>query len=291
MRNEIFAEMILKAQQAEITEHHIYKRLAEMSGDEHNSEILRNIAADEKSHYEFWADHTGKTIKPNRFKIFLYTLLARLMGFTFAIRLMERGEDLAQENYHVLAEEISAVRDIEEDENAHEEALIDMLEEEKLQYASSIVLGLNDALVELTGAIAGLTFALQNPQLVAVAALVTGISASLSMGGSEYLSTKTDDSAVKDPLRASVYTGVAYIFAVAILVLPFFVAGNSIYLALAWTLLNAVLIILGFTYYISVARNENFPRRFLEMVSISMGVALVSFGIGLLVRQVLGIDV
>lgn len=212
VRNEIHAKMMLQAQQAEITEHHIYNRLAEISGDEYNSEILRKIAADEKSHYDFWTTQTGKTMKPNRFKIFLYTTLARLLGLTFAIRLMERREDLAQDNYRVMAKEITEAQNIEEDEHAHEEALIDMLEEEKLQYASSIVLGLNDALVELTGAIAGLTFALQNPELVAVAALVTGISASLSMAGSEYLSTKTDDSHVRDPLRASIYTGVAYIF-------------------------------------------------------------------------------
>jgi VIT1/CCC1 family predicted Fe2+/Mn2+ transporter len=152
------------------------------------------------------------------------------------------------------------------------------------------VLGLNDALVELTGAIAGLTLALQSTSLVAVAALVTGISAALSMGGSEYLSTKTEESETKDPFRASVYTGFAYFIAVIILVLPYFVL-SEIFFALIWTLINAVLIILLFTFYISVAKNEKFHRRFLEMVAISMGVAVISFGIGILVRQVLGVEV
>ena len=40
-----------------------------------------------------------------------------------------------------------------------------MLDEERLRYIGSVVLGLNDALIELTGALAGLTLALQNTQL------------------------------------------------------------------------------------------------------------------------------
>ena len=35
-----------------------------------------------------------------------------------------------------------------------------MINDERLQYISSMVLGINDALVELTGAPAGFTFAL-----------------------------------------------------------------------------------------------------------------------------------
>ena len=42
----------------------------------------------------------------------------------------------------------------------NESALLQLLDEEKLRYTGSIVLGLNDVLVELTGALAGLTLAL-----------------------------------------------------------------------------------------------------------------------------------
>ena len=58
-----------------------------------------------------------------------------------------------------------------------------------------MVLGLNDALVEFTGALAGYTFALQNTLLVAMTGLITGVAASLSMATSEYLSTKSEENA------------------------------------------------------------------------------------------------
>ena len=50
------------------------------------------------------------------------------------------------------------------DERRHEEELYGMLDEERLHYVGAMVLGLNDALVELTGAIAGVTFALAQHQ-------------------------------------------------------------------------------------------------------------------------------
>jgi VIT1/CCC1 family predicted Fe2+/Mn2+ transporter len=154
---------------------------------------------------------------------------------------------------------------------------------------SSIVLGLNDALVELTGALAGLTLAFQNTRLVALTGLITGIAAALSMGGSEYLATKAEEGA-KEPLKASLYTGVAYVIAVAILIMPFMTLSN-IFAALGWTLANAILIILVFTYYTSVAKGYSFRRRFGEMAAISLGVAVISFFIGLAVRRFFGIAV
>ncbi|MDI6704563.1 MAG: VIT1/CCC1 transporter family protein [bacterium] len=82
-----------------------------------------------------------------------------------------------------------------------------------------MVLGLNDALVELTGALAGFTFALQNTRVVAMAGLITGVAASLSMTTSEYLSTKSEGGA-KSPFKASVYTGSAYVLTVMFLIFP-----------------------------------------------------------------------
>jgi len=289
MSSEI-TDLIISAQKAEITEYHIYKKLAGFTKDAHNRSILERIADDEKAHYEFWEGHTGQSVKPSKLKIWFYTMLARFFGLTFAIRLMESGEDLAQQNYQKIATEVPEAEEIEQDEMNHEDELVEMLDEELLQYAGSVVLGLNDALVELTGAIAGLTLALQDTNLVAIAALITGISASLSMGGSEYLSTKTEDESVRNPLKASIYTGIAYIFAVLLLVIPYFIVINP-FAGLGWTLANALLIILVFNYYISVAKGYNFARRFLEMAGISMGVAAVSFLIGLGIRQVLGVEV
>jgi VIT1/CCC1 family predicted Fe2+/Mn2+ transporter len=153
----------------------------------------------------------------------------------------------------------------------------------------SIVLGLNDALVELTGALAGLTLALQNTKLIALTGLITGIAAALSMAASEYLSTKSEETE-KHPVRASAYTGVAYVGTVLILILPYLILENF-YLCLGCTLVAAVLIIGFFNYYISVAKDVPFGRRFLEMTGVSLGVAALSFLIGFVIRSFLGVEI
>ncbi|HRX43127.1 MAG TPA: rubrerythrin family protein, partial [Clostridia bacterium] len=42
---------------------------------------------------------------------------------------------------------------------------------------------------------------------------------------------------------------------------------------------------------ISVARDYNFRKRFIEMAAISLGVAALSFLIGVLIKQFIGVDV
>ena len=164
-----------------------------------------------------------------------------------------------------------------------------MLDEESLKYAGSVVLGLNDALVELTGTLAGLTFALQNTRLIALAGLITGISASFSMASSEFLSVKSEGGELK-PGRAALYTGIAYIFTVILLVLPYILI-QSYLAALIATISIAILIIAIFNYYISVAKDFYFRKRFLEMAGISLGVAAISFIVGYFVRIAFGIDI
>lgn len=276
-------------QKNEITEYHIYSKLASSIKDEANSGVLREIAADELRHYNFWKTITHKEIRPNRWHVFKFFWIARIFGLTFGIKLMERGEEQAQENYARIAETIPEAKQIVEDEDHHEEQLIGLIKEEKLQYVGSVVLGLNDALVELTGALAGLTFALQNTRLTALAGLITGIAASFSMAASEYLATKSEEDH-HEALKSSLYTGVAYIVTVILLVLPYLLLSHYL-LCLTMTILTAILIIFVFNYYIAVAKDLNFRKRFFEMAGISLGVAAFSFFVGYLIRVFLGIDV
>jgi VIT1/CCC1 family predicted Fe2+/Mn2+ transporter len=213
-----------------------------------------------------------------------------LFGFTFGVKLMEMGEQAAQKNYADVAKVIPEAAIYQHEEDKHEKQLIEMLDEERLQYAGSVVLGLNDALVELTGALAGLTLALQNGKLIALSGLITGIAASLSMAASEYLSTRSEVTS-KHPVRAAVYTGIAYIITVTLLVLPYLISPATFYIDLAITLTTAVLIIAVFNYYISVAKGESFRERFLEMAGLSLSVAAFSFVIGYFIRQWLGIEI
>ena len=129
-----------------------------------------------------------------------------------------------------------------------------MLDEEMLQYTGSIVLGLNDALVELTGALAGLTLTLQRTKLITVTAFITGIAASMSMAASEYLSTKAESttdsgSSLKNPLKAAIYTGFTYVITILLLILPYLLF-NNYFVCLAISFVIAIFIIFSFNYYI-----------------------------------------
>jgi VIT1/CCC1 family predicted Fe2+/Mn2+ transporter len=280
---------ILQYQRNEITENHIYRRIARSMKPGKNRDTIDRIARDELDHYRIWHSYTGHDVKPDLFKMWFYYIISRVLGFTFAIKLMERGEDNAQAVYNSMKRQIPEAEQISRDENDHEDALIRLLQEEKLQYTGSMVLGLNDALVELTGALAGLTLALQDTQLIALTGSITGIAAAMSMAASEYLSTKAEDTS-RNPVRASVYTGIAYIITVLILIAPYLILPNY-YMSLGVTLILAVLIIAFFTYYLSVVKDVSFKDHFLEMAGLSMGIAAISFLVGFLLRTLLGVDV
>ncbi|MHB8770773.1 MAG: VIT1/CCC1 transporter family protein [Syntrophales bacterium] len=275
-------------QEAEITEYHIYRALADRERDPGNSRVLARIGEDERRHYDFWKGYSGSDIAPKRLKVHFLSWVARIFGLTFGIKLMERGEERAQRSYAGLVAAIPEAERIAREEGDHERELIGMIEEERLRYTGSIVLGLSDALVELTGALAGFTFALQNVRLIAVTGLITGIAASFSMASSEYLACASEGGG-RNPLKSSLYTFTAYLLTVALLVFPYFLFKNC-YVALSVTVANVVLIILLFSFYVSVAKDLPFGKRFWEMTAISLGVAALSFGIGYLMRIAVGVD-
>ncbi|MBN2273269.1 MAG: VIT1/CCC1 transporter family protein [Bacteroidales bacterium] len=290
--DQFLAPELLKAlkvfQRDEITGYQIYSWLAKKIKGEKNAAVLKRLADDEMRHYEVWKKYTGTEISPDRIRVIMYFFISRIFGITFGIKLMERGENTARDRYARYLELLPETKTIMDEEDAHEQQLIAMIDEEGLQYAGSIVLGLNDDLVELTGALAGFSLALQQTRLIAMAGLITGIAASFSMAASDYLSKKADDTG-KNAGKSAAYTGLAYLFTVALLILPYLIFKNY-FVCLGLTLTLAILIILIFNYYISVAKDYNFRRRFTEMAVISLGVSALTFGISFVIKKALGID-
>lgn len=272
----------------EITEHYIYLRLAACEKNPQNRRVLEQIAQDEKMHHQIICQESGVCEKPSKIKISWYVLLAKVLGLTFAIKLMESGEHHASGSYKAFSE-YPQIANLAAEEDAHEAKLIELIDEERLKYMSSVILGLSDALVEFTGALAGFTLALANPKLIALTGAITGIAAALSMGSSEYLSSKAEAGEGKHPVKAAVYTSGAYILTVAFLVAPF-ACFNNVFAALGTMLFFALLLIAGFMFYYAVARGENFKHRFLEMTCLSFGVAGVSFLIGFALKTLTGIE-
>ena len=281
--------IIKKMQQSELTESVIYQEIAKFAKGDENKQTLQRLAREEHAHYEIWKKYTGIEMKPEKLKVLKYKTLARVLGFTFAIKLMEKGEGNAQAEYEQLATDVPESITIRKQEEEHEESLLGMLDEEVLQYVGSMVLGLNDALVELTGSLAGFTFAMQNTRLIALSGLIIGISATFSMASSEFLAARSEGR--DDAFKSCTYTGIAYLITVILLILPYLIFSNEQFLlALICMLIIVVLIIAGFTYYTSVAQDQPFKSRFFEMAIISIRVAVVSFFVGVLAKKFLGVD-
>ena len=282
-------KLILRIQKSELTDHIVYKRLSGFVKNKEHCQILEKISSDELRHYQIFKSLTGEESIPDRFKIFVFVVISRFLGLNFGLKLMESAEEIAQDTYERLKGVSPEIESIIRDEEGHEKEIINLIDEEHLKYVSSMVLGLNDALVELTAALAGFTLALQNGRLIGVVGLITGIAASMSMAASEYLSTKQEETD-KDPIKASIYTGIAYICTVVLLVFPYFVFKN-IFLSLGLVVAIALLVIFVFTFYISVAKGLDFKKRFIEMAGLSLSIASATFFIGLAIRKVFGVEI
>ena len=267
----------------------IYERVAGFVKKESDRKTLLEIAREERGHAQVFASYAGVTPAANRFRVWWYAFLARMLGYTFVLKLLENGEDRSAKAYEAPLHAVPEMPGFLSEERRHEAELAEIMDEERLKYVGDIVLGMNDALVELTGALAGYTLAMKNTHLIAMAGLITGISATLSMASSGFLSAR--EAGGRDAVKSSLYTGVAYLITVAILIAPYLVAPKEGYFAaLAAMLVLALCIIAAFNFYIGVAKDRPFHKGFLGMAGISMSVAAVCFLVGILVKNVLGIE-
>ncbi len=281
---------IAEFQKIEITSAKIYAYFAKHQKDEHNRKILEQIAADEAQHAQIWKQYTNKDVRPCNLKVAFFKILKIILGYTFVIKLLETGEYDGVANMEKLKKEVPEIATIIKDEERHERELVDLLDEERLNYVGAMVLGLNDALVELTGTIAGLTFVLANTTLIAMAGTITGIAATLSMAASNYLAERADGN--PHALKASVYTGFTYMLTVVFLVLPYLLFPEHMFVGALIAMIAIVIALIAiFNFYIAVVKSESFWRKFTEMSAISLSVALISFVIGLLAKLCFGIDV
>ena len=290
--NKLERRRLIRLQRMERTEMEVYRRLANRERKTENKIILQKISKQENNHYNILKEKTGEEVDFSKIRVYLHVIISIFFGLTFSLKLMEKTEQNAAREYRDLGYE-----NIAKEEDEHEKELLSLLEEDGLNYLSSIILGLSDALVELTGALAGLTFAFQELRIVALAGLVTGISASFSMAASEFLATKEENSN-RSPIKAALYTGTAYIITVFLLVIPYLLLSDSSEIiwglephiqALIITFIIGLLIIALFNLYVSIAQDKSFNRRFFEMVFILLIVTLISFLIGVILRESFGL--
>ena len=279
---------LIKIQNKEITEHIIYKELSENAKGS-NSEVLKQISEDELRHYNEWQEYTKTDIKPNRFRIIKYLIISQIFGLMFMMKLLEGNEEKAQINYQKISKELPKTKQIINEEIKHEKLLIEMIDEKRLNYLSSIISGLNDAMIELAGELAGFTFALQNPALIGFAGLIAGIAQFLSSSASEielFLTERTIEN--RKAIKKSFLEGSIYLITVFFLIIPFFIVNNP-FIAMGIAGFNSFLIIILFTYYVSVVKELSLKKLFSITILVTLGIGALSFIIGWIVKTVLNL--
>lgn len=283
-------KVLLRIQQSETTEAAAYRAMAAAIKDAHNQKTILEIADAIEAQVKVIEKSTGTTLQADQRKVRRYARMARVFGFTFAAKLIDRRKVKLYEHSGKLEDSAPEVARMSAAEQARDKQLFALLSEKRLSYVGAMILGMNDAIVEITGTLAGLTLAMQNTRLIALSGLITGVAATLSMAASEYLAERSNGKS--DAAKSALVTGVAYLVTVIILLLPYLVLDDHLYLlAMGIMLLFVVLILAAFNFYTSVARDVPFGKNFGQMCAISLGVAALSFVLGYAVRTFLGVDV
>ena len=272
----------------EFTDYTLYDRLARtVDGGSPFSDSLKHLSQTEYRHYEFWRKYApDEEPKLSKRKLYWVLFLRRVLGLTFATRFLDRHETNVVKEYlsfaQMIPEEDRAAFDaMVDDERDHEKALAQKVESSAIQYISFVVLGLADALVEITGIHAGSLGIYQRTEIAGLAGVIAGAAASLAMASAAFAQAKQG---FKGSARLSAtYTGVSYFVTAILLAAPYFFT-DSMLVALSGSMAMAVVILALTTYYSTVISTKPFLRDFVEILAILFAVAIALYAFGYLVH-------
>jgi len=279
----------------EFTDFTLYDRLSKrVAGNSSFAEALRQLSATERRHFEFWKKYVpDEEPRSSSLKLFYLLLLQRMFGITFAVRYLERHESRVINEYrsveHLIpAEDKEAFAEMLRDEEEHEKEFSNRVESSSVRYISFVVLGLADALVEITGIHAGSLGIYNVTEIAGLAGIIAGGAASLAMASAAFAQAKQG---FQGSARLSaIYTGVSYFITAVVLATPYFLTKVMVD-ALAASLTLAVAILALATYYSSVISGKPFPRDFAEILLIMLGVTVVLYFFGYFIRIETGITI
>lgn len=276
----------------EYTDHLVYARLAAREQNAQRKETLFNLSRQEESHYKFW-ETLLDGYKPRVRGVFLRASIALryFFGVTFAVKFLERHEAQVIEEYRrvrpLMEGDAGTQLDrIIADEEKHEDFFIDQINEGVVKYLGFIVLGLADAIIEITGVHAGFLGVTSSTTMAGVAGLIVGFAAAISMATAAYLQAK--QSTERNPITSALITGLSYILAVVLLALPYFLTDKML-LAFLVSLAMAMLLTAYFTFYSAVLFDRHFGKEFLESSVLTLGTAIATYFFGEFLGKMFGL--
>ncbi len=283
----------------------IYERLGASEKDRAMRSLLRRLAAIELHHAKLWhsiAPSAKEAGIGEHIHAALFAALRMLLGLTITVRLMERNELLlssrlakAYKQRNLTKKELRVLSKINASERSKESALRGRVlgRSRVLRNIRDITLGMNDGVVEVLAATAGLAVVLREPLLVVLGGLIVATAGTLSMSGGAYLSrdyerSVSGASSASTPAASAFYMGIAYIFGAMLPLLPF-MAGMSGTAGIVASVISASAALSALSALISVVSGTRIGARMAKTLAISLGAAGATIAIGAFARLALHI--
>ena len=191
--------------QMEMNDFYTYMEISKVIQKQDIREKIEKIALMEKKHAQFWADFLKNRnaaipeTSINKTKLLFMKFLSKFMNPIIVISFFELGESGAIKQYYnflkqasLNKEERQRLKEIILDEIEHETFFARQINEKGVSNIRDFVLGMNDGLVEILGAVAGLSAVyLYNPIMVGISGLIVGFAGALSMGIGAFISVRS----------------------------------------------------------------------------------------------------
>lgn len=312
-RTKIQRELFL----SELSDYHVFKKLSENEKDKRLKAVLERLARMEQKHMKIW----GRMLKKEKnfqlgglstlikIRIFWLVITRKVLGVAFVSKLLGEKELEALKEYANILKDISLSREerrninmIMADERENEQSLQRNIHqyEGKLNYLRSIILGLNDGLVEVLAVVTGLAAVASTGLIVAIGGIIVGASGTLSMAGGTYLSSKSHslvEEAIKEnvekdttPSKEALYTGVYYLIGAFIATLPFIIGLSGIRGTL-WAIILVSIALTVSSVVIAIVSGTEIKKRVFESIAISLGAAFATILLGSIIKFYFGITI
>ena len=278
----------------ELTDRTLYARLAETSKNGASTQVFQHLASIEQGHLDFWQKFVPGYRPRLKTRLIRRALFfKRIFGTTFAIRYLERHEAESIRRYKAAAhlvppEDKARFEEVLADEEEHEKEFASRIESSTVRYISFVVLGLADALVEITGIHAGSLGIYNRTEIAGLAGVIAGGAASLAMASAAYAQAKQGFKGSASVSAA--YTGVSYFITAIILASPYFLTRSQLE-AISVSLVLAVAIVTFASYYGSIISTKPFLRDYLELLLILFGVTVALYAFGYFIRVETGVTI
>lgn len=296
MSHAELAEVAIEACKDEYKDYLVYNELSKhkKAGKGKYGEVFSRLAKTEKAHYDFWKRFSAdKEPRTSKWGARLVIYISLLFGTTFAIKFLEKHESKSIEKYKAVAhlipvEDRTFFEGMIVEEEQHEHDFRNEIQSSYVIYISFVILGLADAIVEISGIHAGSLGIYDSTRLTGFAGIIAGAAASLAMASAAYAQAKQGFKGSASVSAA--FTGISYFASAIVLATPYFLTDNMI-LAVSSSITFAVIILAVTNYYNAVITEKSFIRDFAEMVGITFGATIVLFLLGQFIRSIFGITI